>query len=127
MNFLLDKKGYFKGCQPYNKRSFDYKIRTYSRFPLMIVDELEYLPLNEEESNLFFQFISSRYEKRSTIFTSNKSFSGWGEILVDEVMASAVLDRILHHCTVINVRGESYRLKERKKNMLASERIGEKK
>jgi len=111
----------------YNERSFDYKIRTYSRFPLMIVDELGYLPLNKEESNLFFQFISSRYEKRSTIFTSNKSFSEWGEILGDEVMASAVLDRILHHCTVINVRGESYRLKERKKNMLASERIGEKK
>jgi DNA replication protein DnaC len=93
----------------------------------MIVDELRYLPLNKEESNLFFQFISSRYEKRSTIFTSNKSFSEWGEILGDEVMASAVLDRILHHCTVINVRGESYRLKERKKNMLASERISKKK
>jgi DNA replication protein DnaC len=102
----------------YNNRSFDYKIRTYSRFTLMIVDELGYLPLNKKESNLFFQFISSRYEKRSTIFTSNKSFSEWGEILGDEVMASAVLDRILHHCTVINVRGESYRLKERKKNML---------
>jgi len=93
----------------------------------MIVDELGYLPLNKEESNLLFQFISSRYEKRSTIFTSNKSFSEWGEILGDEVMASAVLDRILHHCTVINIRGESYRLKERKKNMLATERIGEKK
>jgi DNA replication protein DnaC len=93
----------------------------------MIVDELGYLPLNKEESNLLFQFISSRYEKRSTIFTSNKSFSEWGEILGDEVMASAVLDRILHHCTVINIRGESYRLKERKKNMLASERMGEKK
>ncbi|MGC9193719.1 MAG: IS21-like element helper ATPase IstB [Thermoplasmata archaeon] len=110
----------------YKDGSFDYKIRTYGRFPLMIVDELGYLPLNKEEANLFFQFISSRYEKRSTIFTSNKSFSEWGEILGDEVMASAVLDRILHHSTVINIRGESYRLKERKKNMLASERIGEK-
>ncbi|MGC8497097.1 MAG: ATP-binding protein [Thermoplasmata archaeon] len=110
----------------YTDSSFDYKIRTYGRFPLMIVDELGYLPLNKEESNLFFQFISSRYKKRSTIFTSNKSFSEWGEILGDEVMASAVLDRILHHSTVINIRGESYRLKERKKNMLASERIGEK-
>jgi len=76
---------------------------------------------------MLFQFISSRYEKRSTIFTSNKSFSEWGEILGDKVMASAVLNRILHHCTVINVRGESYRLKEWKKNMLATERMGEKK
>ncbi|MGC8630313.1 MAG: ATP-binding protein [Thermoplasmata archaeon] len=92
---------------------------------ILIVDKI--FAKCKEESNLFFQFISSRYEKRSTIFTSNKSFSEWGEILGDEVMASAVLDRILHHSTVINIRGESYRLKERKKNMLASERIGEKK
>ncbi len=74
-----------------------------------------YLPLTREESNLFLQFVSSRYEKHSTICTSNKSFSEWGEILGYSVMASAVLDRILHHCTVVNIRGDSYRLKERKK------------
>ena len=84
----------------------------------MIVDEIGYLPLSREELNLFFQFVSSRYEQRSTIYTSNKSFSEWGEILGDSVMASAVLDRILHHCTVINIKGESYRLKDRKKNSL---------
>ena len=92
-----------------------YRLATYARFPLMIVDEIGYLPLTREESNLFFQFVSSRYEKHSTIYTSNKSFSEWGEILGDSVMASAILDRILHHCTVVNIRGESYRLKERKK------------
>ncbi|EQD69551.1 IstB ATP binding domain-containing protein [mine drainage metagenome] len=92
-----------------------YRLATYSRFPLMIVDEIGYLPLTREESNLFFQFVSSRYEKHSTIYTSNKSFSEWGEILGDSVMASAVLDRILHHCTVVNIRGESYRLRERKR------------
>ena len=92
-----------------------YRLATYARFPLMIVDEIGYLPLTREESNLFFQFVSSRYEKHSTIYTSNKSFSEWGEVLGDTVMASAVLDRILHHCTVVNIRGESYRLKERKK------------
>lgn len=92
-----------------------YRLATYSRFPLMIVDEIGYLPLTREESNLFFQFVSSRYERHSTIYTSNKSFGEWGEILGDSVMASAVLDRILHHCTVVNIRGDSYRLKERKR------------
>ena len=92
-----------------------YKLATYARFPLMIVDEIGYLPLTREESNLFFQFVSSRYEKHDTIHTSNKSFSEWGEVLGDSVMASAVLDRILHHCNVVNIRGESYRLKDRKK------------
>ncbi len=92
-----------------------YRLATYSRFPIMIVDEIGYLPLTREESNVFFQFVSSRYEKHSTIYTSNKSFSEWGEILGDSVMASAVLDRILHHGIVVNIRGDSYRLKERKK------------
>ena len=102
----------------YDLRRLEYRIKTYSRFRLMIVDEIGYLPLTREESNLFFQFVSSRYEKRSTIYTSNKSFSEWGEVLGDQVMASAVLDRILHHCTVVNIKGESYRLKDRKKNSL---------
>ena len=78
----------------------------------MIAGEIGYLPLSIEESNLFFQFVSYRYEKKSKIYASNKEFSEWGEILGDAVMASAVLDRILHHCTVINIRGDSYRLKE---------------
>ena len=110
----------------YDLKRRDYRIRTYSRFRLMIVDKIGYLPLTREESNLFFQFVSSRYEKRSTIYTSNKGFSEWGEILGDSVMASAVLDRILHHFTVINIKGESYGLKDRRKNSLPTERRGEK-
>ena len=110
----------------YDLKRLEYRIKTYSRFRLMIVDEIGYLPLSREESNLLFQFVSSRYEKRSTIYTSNKSFSEWGEVLGDTVMASAVLDRILHHCVVINIRGESYRLKDRRKNALQTERRGEK-
>ena len=102
----------------YDLKRLEYRIKTYSRFRLMIVDEIGYLPLTREESNLFFQFVSSRYEKRSTIYTSNKSFSEWGEILGDQVMAAAVLDRILHHCVAVNIRGESYRLKDRRKNSL---------
>ena len=63
----------------------------------------------------WFQLISRRYEKSSTIFTSNKSYGEWGEIFKDHVIAAAVLDRILYHCTTINIKGESYRLKERKR------------
>ncbi len=106
----------------YDLKRLEYRIKTYSRFRLMIVDEIGYLPLTREEPNLFFQFASSRYEKRSTIYTSNKSFSEWGGILGDSVMAAAVLDRILHHCTVVNIRGESYRLKDRRKNALPTMR-----
>ena len=91
----------------------------------MIVDEIGNLPLTMEESNLFFQFVSSRYEKRSTIYTSNKSFSECGEILGDNAMASAVLNRILHHCTVLNIKGESYRLKDRKKEFFGNSRRSE--
>ena len=100
-----------------------YRLATYARFPLMIVNEIGYLLLTMEELNLFFQFVFSRYEKSSTIYTSNKSFSEWVEVQGDNVMASAVPDRILHHCTVVNISGDSYRLKERKKmgNMNMSE------
>ena len=93
----------------------EYKLRTYNKFPLMIIDEIGYLPLNKEESNLLFEFITYRYEHNSTIFTSNISYSEWVEILGDEVIASAILDRILHNSTTVNIRDESYRLKERKK------------
>ena len=106
----------------YDLKRLEYRIKTYSRYRLMIVEGIGYLPLTREGSNLFFQFVSSRYEKRSTIYTSNKGFSEWGEVLGDSVMASAVLDRILHHCTVINIKGESYRLKDRKKNSLPTMR-----
>jgi DNA replication protein DnaC len=97
----------------YDIKRLEYRIRTYSRF--MIVDEIGYLPLTRDESNLFFQFVPSRYEKKSTIYTSNKSFSEWDEVPGDQVMAAAVIDRILHHCTLMNIRGDSYRLKDRKR------------
>jgi DNA replication protein DnaC len=94
------------------------KIRGYARFDLLIIDEIGYLPFDTHGAHCFFQLVSKRYEKHSTIFTSNKSYGEWGEIFKDSVIASAVLDRILHHCTTINIRGESYRLKERKKQGL---------
>ena len=96
------------------------RLKAYGKFPLMIVDEIGYLPLSREESNLFFQFVSRRYESASTIYTSNKRFSEWAEILGDDTIASAVLDRVLHHSVVINIRGESYRLREKRKSGLFS-------
>jgi DNA replication protein DnaC len=90
-------------------------IKGLARFQLLIVDEIGYLPFSTEGAHAFFQLISQRYETRSIVFTSNKSYGEWGEIFRDHVIASAVLDRILHHCTTINIKGESYRLKERRR------------
>jgi DNA replication protein DnaC len=96
-------------------------IRKLSRFQLLIIDEMGYLPFNEEGAHCFFQLISRRYEKAAIIFTSNKSYGEWGEIFKDHVIASAILDRILHHCTTVNIKGDSYRLKDRKRTGLISQ------
>ena len=90
----------------------DKKLRELIRYKVLIIDEIGYLPFDEEGAHCLFQLISRRYEKSSTILTSNKSYGEWGEIFKDHVIAAAVLDRILHHCTTINIKGESYRLKE---------------
>lgn len=95
--------------------SLEEMIKRLTRFQLLIVDEIGYLPFSNEGAHAFFQLISQRYETKSIVFTSNKSYGEWGEIFGDHVIASAVLDRILHHCTTINIKGESYRLKERRK------------
>ena len=82
---------------------------------LLILDELGYLPLNRDEASLFFRLLARRYERGSLILTSNKSFTDWGEIFNDQVLAAAILDRLLHQSTAINIRGESYRLKDKRK------------
>ena len=86
------------------------KGKAYLNSSLVVVDEVGYLPVTTHEAYLFFQFISYRYEKSSTIITSNKSFGDWQELFGDAVIASAILDRLLHHCKVINIKGHSYRL-----------------
>lgn len=90
---------------------------------MLIIDEIGYLPMDIQGANLFFQLIARRYEKTSTVFTSNKTFSQWNEVFADVTIASAILDRVLHHCTVINIKGESYRLKERKEFMRQKQQI----
>jgi DNA replication protein DnaC len=93
------------------------KLRVLAKYKLLIIDEIGYLSMDLQGANLFFQLITRRYEKVSTIFTSNKTFSQWNEVFADLTIASAILDRVLHHCTVIHIKGESYRLKERKEYM----------
>ena len=86
--------------------------KAYLTSPLVIVDEVGYLPVDSREAYLFFQFVSHRYEKSSTIITSNKSFADWQELFGDQVVAAAILDRLLHHSRVINIKGHSYRLRK---------------
>lgn len=87
------------------------RLRRYHRAALVLVDEVGYLPVSREECHLFYQFVAARYERASTIITSNKAFSDWAELFHDPVLVSAVLDRLLHHGTVINIKGNSYRLR----------------
>jgi DNA replication protein DnaC len=82
---------------------------------VLILDELGYLPLTRDDASLFFRLVVRRYERASLIVTSNKSFVDWGEVFSDQVLATAILDRLLHHATTLNIKGESYRLKEKRR------------
>jgi DNA replication protein DnaC len=81
----------------------------------LIPDEIGYLPMNREEASLFFRLVARRYEHAALALTPNKSFLDWGEIFGDQVLATAILDRLLRHATTLNIKGESYRLKEKRK------------
>ena len=83
------------------------------RYPLIVVDEVGYIPFEPESANLFFQMISSRYERASVIVTSNKPFGRWGEVFGDDTVAAAMIDRLVHHAEVISLKGDSYRLRNR--------------
>jgi len=83
------------------------------RIPLLIVDEVGYIPFEAEAANLFFQLVSARYERASVIVTSNKPFGRWGEVFGDPVVAAAMIDRLVHHAEVVSLKGDSYRLKDR--------------
>lgn len=87
------------------------RLKHYSKYKLLIIDEIGYLPIDEDDAKLFFQLIDMRYEKKSTIFTTNSNFKSWGEIFQDPKIANAILDRVLHHASVVNIVGDSYRLK----------------
>lgn len=92
----------------------DAKLRTYiTKSQLLVIDEVGYLPLSRAEANYLFQVVSRRYERSSLILTSNKSVAEWPELFGDHAIATAILDRLLHHSTVLSIKGHSYRLRER--------------
>jgi DNA replication protein DnaC len=87
----------------------------YSKVKLLVIDELGYLPLERHSAHLFFQLVVNRYEKGSMLITTNQAVTQWGQVFGDEVIAAAILDRLLHHSHTITIQGESYRLKQRRK------------
>lgn len=89
-----------------------HRLKTLTFPSLLLVDEVGYLPISKAGAMLFFQVISRRYERASTVLTSNKGFEEWGELFGDEVMAAALIDRLLHHCHIVNIRGNSYRMRD---------------
>lgn len=88
------------------------RLKHYSKYKLLIIDEIGYLPIDHEDAKLFFQLVDMRYERRSTIFTTNVNFKAWDEVFQEPKLANAILDRILHHATVVTMVGKSYRLKD---------------
>ena len=99
----------------FNENRLDRTLQQLSYPRLLIIDEIGHLPLSNTEASLFFRLVARRYEHASMIITSNKSFLDWGEVFHDPVLATAVLDRLLHYSTTLNIKGESYRLKEKRK------------
>jgi DNA replication protein DnaC len=104
--------------QAYRQGRFEEKLSQYSKPKLLIVDELGYLPLEPEASHLFFQLVARRYERGSILVTSNRAVGEWGGVFGDPVVATAILDRLLHHSHVLTISGESYRLKEKRRSGL---------
>jgi DNA replication protein DnaC len=99
----------------YREGRLDRRMRVYLAPKVLVIDEMGYLPLDDLGATIFFQLVSARYERGSIILTSNKSYGDWGSIFGDPIIATAILDRLLHHSTTVNIRGESYRLKDRRR------------
>ena len=99
----------------HSENRLEEKLKQLVQPKLLILDEIGYLPIDPLGANLFFQLVSRRYERGSIIVTSNQSLTNWGKVFGDPVIATAILDRLLHHSTILNVKGESYRLKEKRK------------
>jgi DNA replication protein DnaC len=92
------------------------RIKNYAKYKILIIDEVGYLPIDTSISNMFFQLISKRYEKHCTIVTTNSPFSKWSDIFGDSMIANAILDRLLHHSNIINIKGKSYRINNKIKD-----------
>lgn len=95
------------------------RMKFFSKYKVLIIDEIGYMPIDQDSANLFFQVIAKRYEKHCTIITTNTPFSKWGEIFGSPTLANAVLDRLLHHSQIVSIKGPSYRLREKRAFMEA--------
>jgi DNA replication protein DnaC len=100
-------------AKAHHENRFEDRLKVFTVPKLLIIDEIGYIPIDQLGANLFFQLISRRYERGPMILTSNQSFANWGEVFGDQVIATAILDRVLHHAVTVSIRGESYRLKEK--------------
>jgi len=96
------------------QRSSTFRINRIMKADVLIIDEIGYTPIDRKEANLFFTLVSEMYERTSVIITSNKGFDEWSEMMGDEIMTTALLDRLLHHAHVFSLNGESYRISTRK-------------
>jgi DNA replication protein DnaC len=101
----------------------DERLKILAQPQLLIIDEIGYIPIDRQGANLFFQLVSRRYERGAIILTSNQSLGAWGEVFGDAVLATAILDRLLHHSITVNIRGDSYRLREKLKAGLLKSKI----
>jgi len=101
--------------QAHRNNTIGQKMKMYIKPNILIIDEIGYRNMEDEAAHFFFQIVSERYEKGSIVLTSNKSYGSWGDIFGDTVLATAILDRLLHHSSTVNIKGESYRIKEKKK------------
>ena len=101
-------------CKARAEHNLDRRLRVYLAPKVLVVDEFGIWPYDRDAATAFFTLVSARYERGSIILTSNKGFGEWGELMGDTVIASAILDRLLHHSHVLNIRGESYRLREKR-------------
>lgn len=97
----------------HSENRLEAKLKHYAKYKLLIIDEIGYLPIDKQGANLLFQLIAKRYEKNSTIITTNQMFSKWGEVFSDPVIANALLDRLIHHSHIIKIKGPSYRIKDK--------------
>jgi len=95
------------------QNQLDSELRRLSFIPVLVVDEVGYIPFDPEAANLMFSLVSARYERASLIVTSNKPFSAWGEIFGDEVVAAAMIDRLVHHAEILSLKGDSFRLRDK--------------
>lgn len=97
----------------YHENRHETIIKHYCKYKLLIIDEIGYLPIEKEYANIFFQLIAARYEKKSTIITTNQPLSKWGEVFNDNTIANAIIDRLVHHSSIIKIAGRSYRIKDK--------------